>query len=822
MRNRAGAQFDERQFLVRLAILAVIAAAAALVPTAGDRGPLIAAFLVVVVLPLHLVIRRVVGRPNPAGPLDLLAVVAATVIAAIDPDLWQPALVFQMLNIGGAVAFLPARWTLVLSVVSGGSMTAVAWAHGVDGAVNMLVIAAVFLPALIAGAHQRNSRERRSTERVNALADSMPLLIWETRGSGIDVASVVGRAEAVVGLSIRELRGFGLHELVIDEDRERRERAVRAGEGSIDYRVRVHGGEIVWLRDHLHRSHIGSREVVRGITLDISALRAQQDRLHRQDAIVRRMSALVLVVEGPSPDLASRVMQVHDNIGWLSEQPGGEETLGEMLPEIARHADLAVALAELGETTPSIEVEHLKITDRSGNPRHVEIELFCLPDEAVAILVEDVTEREQAMERVRYQARHDQLTGLRNRTELMTTVDDWIEAGRDVTLLLIDLDNFKDVNDALGHYTGDELLRVLSLRLTHAVRADDLVTRLGGDEFAVAVPDAEPAEVDILVGRILSRLRASVVVEGATLAPSASIGVARAPLRAQDAESLLRCADVAMYEAKRSRSGSWHYGPSMATDPQRLQLSAELREGFALGEIVVHLQPVVALDSGRISGAEVLVRWQHPSRGILAPQEFLDLVQVAGLDGQLVSTVLAAGVSAAARLPDDVSVAMNISAADLRRPELSGLLGRLLIEYGVSAERIELELTESEILDDSGVVQATLESLSTLGIGIAIDDFGTGYSSFARLRELPLSRLKIDRRFVSGMVDHEPDDVIVRSMVDLAENMGLRTTAEGVESEEQQHRLAALGCEHGQGFLYGRPMPVQEFVEVVETERTTP
>ena len=817
-RAGAGAQFDRRQFRVRIAIVLALSLGAAVVPSAGENRYWVSALLVLVVWPAHYAIRHVVGRPNPTGWLDLLAVLAGSAMSAIEPGIWHAALVFQMLNVGGAVAFLPQRWTSILGGVSVSTMAVVAALRPVDNPVPMLVVVCVFLPALIAGAVQRNARERRSSSRVDALVASLPVLIWESATDATEIRSVVGRPEQVLGHPLPDILGAGLHGLVAPEDRDRRRLALRSGQGTVEYRLRRSDGATIWLRDQLRREQTDRGEVIRGVTTDISRSRDQRVRLERQDEIVRRMSALVLVLDDPTAGPDARLRQVNDNISWIDHAVTSGARFGDVVPELAGHPRISAACAALGPIE-SIEIESISVTDRRGVGRHVQVELFALPDGAAALLVEDVTERETAMAHVRHQATHDALTGLANRSRLMETVDRHIALGGDMTLLLIDLDNFKDVNDTLGHYTGDELLKILSLRLRNSVRSADLVARLGGDEFAVAVPDAGAAELDALIERILVRLRAKVVVDGATLAPGASIGVANAPLHAGDAESLLRCADVAMYEAKRARVGFWHYGPSLQADPSRLHLSAELREALGHGQLGIHLQPVVSLRTGLVRSAEVLVRWDHPERGLLHPADFLDLVLVAGLDSQLVEQVLSAGVDAAAELPAGISVAVNVSAADLRRPDLADLVGQLLDGRGVDPTRLEVELTESELIDDSGIVAGTLGSLSELGVQIAIDDFGTGYSSFARLRELPLDRLKIDRRFVGGMIDHERDDVIVRSMIDLAENMGLRTTAEGVETEAQRELLEALGCEDGQGFLFGRPQPLADLHRTIERRR---
>jgi diguanylate cyclase (GGDEF)-like protein len=423
--------------------------------------------------------------------------------------------------------------------------------------------------------------------------------------------------------------------------------------------------------------------------------------------------------------------------------------------------------------------------------------------------------RRQAAEN-EYLALHDPLTDLPNRSLFHDRAGQAILAakrdGASVALLILDLDRFKEVNDTLGHHNGDLLLKEIGIRVSSTLRESDSIARLGGDEFGVLLRTVAEADAARSAGeKIRKALRDPFTLEGVTLDLGASVGIAVYPEHGDDVETLLQRADVAMYLAKEDHSGCEVYSPERDEySPSRLALVGELRRAIDKGELVLHYQPKAELHSGRVVGVEALVRWQHPERGLLSPDEFVPLAERTGLIRELTLYVLdaALGQSRAWREGGfEPSISVNLSARDLLDVELPETIRGLLERHDVGAERLELEITESVILSDPMRARAVLSQLNAMGIQLAIDDFGSGYSSLAYLKRLPVGEIKIDRSFVMNMEQDENDAVIVRSTIDLARNLGLRVVAEGVESEEVWRDLARLQCDLAQGYFLSRPMP---------------
>ncbi len=420
-------------------------------------------------------------------------------------------------------------------------------------------------------------------------------------------------------------------------------------------------------------------------------------------------------------------------------------------------------------------------------------------------------------DRHEHAARHDALTGLPNRT-LYTERLEASLAVRDVvlTVMLLDLDRFKEVNDTLGHHYGDELLVQVAARLTGEVRAGDTVARLSGDEFAVLLPGADVDRARGLAGRLQERLHQSFVLRDVTVDVEASIGIAvREPAVAVSADEMLRAADVAMYEAKDTKNGAVVYEPATtAAPPSRLLLLGDLRRALAQREeLVLYYQPKVALASGELCGVEALVRWHHPARGLIAPGEFVPMAENTGLINLLTTHVLARAVAQAAAWRAagvDVPVAVNLSPRCLTDRSLRDRVEGLLAEHRLPARLLRLEVTESAVMANPALAMATLHGLHRLGVRLSIDDYGTGYSSMAYLRQLPVDELKIDRSFVVNLSGADDDDaVLVRSAVDLGHNLGMTVVAEGVEHAGQVEALRRLGCDIAQGYHYARPEPAE-------------
>ena len=430
-----------------------------------------------------------------------------------------------------------------------------------------------------------------------------------------------------------------------------------------------------------------------------------------------------------------------------------------------------------------------------------------------------------------YDASHDHLTGLTNRAFFLRAGTAAIEASRAsgsaTGLLLIDLDHFKEVNDALGHATGDRLLREVAGRLLHAVRGEGTVARLGGDEFAVLLPGLMDAEVaDVVADRLLEVLAAPLDCEGVKLSVEASIGVSAFPDDGAEVDELLRRADIALYEAKESRGAVRHYrGDRDASNFERLTLAAELRTALEQDEIVLHFQPQMDLATGRVVGIEVLSRWQHPTRGLLGPAEFIPVADHTGLARAFTAHVLEQAVATAAswlRADSQLSLAVNLSARNLLDRQLPDDVARVLAKHGVAGRQLVLEITETSVVSDLELAEHVLADLRSLGVELSVDDFGTGYSSLALLQRIAVNEIKVDRSFVAGAFGSRSDRAIVRATVELGHSLGLRVVAEGVEDAGTHELLVGLGCDRAQGYLLGRPVPASELLLASGTQVPVP
>jgi diguanylate cyclase (GGDEF)-like protein len=377
-------------------------------------------------------------------------------------------------------------------------------------------------------------------------------------------------------------------------------------------------------------------------------------------------------------------------------------------------------------------------------------------------------------------------------------------------VLLIDLDRFKEINDVLGHASGDVLLSRVGPLMSTGVREGDILARLGGDEFAAVLMGADEATAIRVAHRLTDLLTETVDIDGVLLQVEASIGIAVSH-NTEDIDTLLRQADIAMYTAKRARCGFAVYQSEQATSTrERLNLLGELRRALGESEIELHYQPKLSLPDGSLAGVEALARWQHPTRGLLAPGEFIPAAESTGLIVPLTLQVLQLALAQQQRwraAGHDFPVAVNLSPRCLAEPDLTQRILEMLEEHGTPAHHLELEITENTLASDPDRALATLTSLHAAGIRISIDDFGTGYSSMSYLKRLPVSELKVDRSFVSGMLVDAEDAVLVRSLVDLGHNLGLSVVAEGVEDQATLDALTEAGCDIAQGFHLGRPMP---------------
>ena len=427
---------------------------------------------------------------------------------------------------------------------------------------------------------------------------------------------------------------------------------------------------------------------------------------------------------------------------------------------------------------------------------------------------QDITEEQHREELIRHLARHDALTDLPNRVffkEEMARLAERLEGGEaGVALLCIDLDRFKLVNDTLGHGAGDRVLVCAANLLRAAVREGDLVARLGGDEFAILTgPLGDRGEAEAIAARVVDALAAPLPIEGSQIVVGASVGVAVAPFDASDSQALLRNADLALYRAKRDGRGTYRFFERGMDEAlrERRALEASLSTALERGELRLLYQPVVSLADNRISSVEALLRWDHPERGPIPPTDFIPIAEETGLIIDIGAWVLGEAAHAAARWPEDVRIAVNLSVAQFRGRNLVETVERAVRRAGLAPHRLELEITESLLLGDSEATFALLHRLRDMGVRIAMDDFGTGYSSLSYLRRFPFDKIKIDRSFMPDLSEAEGTSPIVEAMIGLGRSLGMTTTAEGVETETQLELVRRQGCAEAQGFLFCPPLP---------------
>jgi diguanylate cyclase (GGDEF)-like protein len=426
---------------------------------------------------------------------------------------------------------------------------------------------------------------------------------------------------------------------------------------------------------------------------------------------------------------------------------------------------------------------------------------------------ENITERRAVEARIAHMARHDALTGLPNRTMFHETLDNALALARRghlVALHCLDLDQFKTVNDTLGHPVGDALLQQVAQRLLNGVRETDTVARLGGDEFAIVQSAIDaPTDATALARRLNETIEMPFEIDGHQIVIGTSIGIAFAPQDGLDADLVLKCADLALYRAKQDGRGTYRlFQAEMdAAIQARRAMELELRQALPGGQLELFYQPQVDVRARRVAGCEALLRWRHPSMGLVSPDRFIGLAEETGLIVSIGEWVLRQACAAAATWPEASKIAVNVSAVQFRSNDLVGTVIGALRESGLPASRLELEITESVMLQDTDATLATLHKLRELGVQIAMDDFGTGYSSLSYLRRFPFDRIKIDKSFVSELGKRDDCIAIVRAVIALGRDLGIEITAEGVETREQLEMLERVGCDEIQGYLFSRPVP---------------
>ena len=431
-------------------------------------------------------------------------------------------------------------------------------------------------------------------------------------------------------------------------------------------------------------------------------------------------------------------------------------------------------------------------------------------------LTEEVKERRIAEAKAQSLAKRDPLTGFYNRRALAERGEPMLAQavvqGRAVAMLLLDLDHFKNVNDVHGHAIGDALLQAAAAEIVQALPADAFIARLGGDEFACAFPfdPMDTGYVESVARVVVARLAQPFALATTQVHVSVSAGIARSGPESDSIDALMRCADIAMYAAKQlGRNRHVWFDPSMERELQaRNDIEAGMRLAIPRGEIVPFFEQQIDFATGRLQGFEVLARWHHPTRGLLEPDSFMPVAHDSGMIGDMSLAVIRAALAEARDWDSSLSISVNIAPVQLKDPWFAQKLVKLLTETGFPAHRLEVEITETSLFENLATAQSIAASLKNQGIRLALDDFGTGFSSLAHLRALPFDRIKIDKSFVTSIRENPESRAIVSAITRLGDSLGLPVTAEGIESREIEQALIDLGCHRGQGYFYGRPMPV--------------
>ncbi len=674
--------------------------------------------------------------------------------------------------------------------------------------------------------HDADAAVERSEERLRLAMEAAELTVWEWDPHSDRV--VVARAGDGRGTLATLLEGFGTAERDAI-----RTTLLRGGTVSGTWAVERPGRPPCWLELHAKPApgtrvsdpraprHADGPTRVVGVLRDVTERRRAEERLRQAGVVFQRIADAIVMT-----DARRRIVSVNPAFvsltGWRLDEVVGRD-VDALLHEPPHPEGFwdALALAPDGHWRGEVGLRRRDgrlLTALQTASRVPEAE-----DDSVRYVVtcSDLTSMRRAQEQLSYLAHHDVLTGLPNRALLDERLDHELQrvrrSGQGVALMFIDLDGFKTINDSLGHAAGDRLLQEVARRLRASIRDADTAARLGGDEFVVVMTDlAQPEDAGVLAGKLLTLLAEPVDVGGRRVTVSASIGVAVFPQDGGDRGTLMMAADSAMYAAKaHGRNHVSFYTRALASRARRrLDVEQGLRRSLERGEMALHFQPIVGLDDGRLVAAEALLRWQRSDGAPIAPQQFVPIAEDSGLIESIGLFVLERACghaadwrSAGLALP---RLCVNVSPRQLERGDFAGRLQQMLADAGMPPEQLEVEVTETALRAGAASLRQ-LDTLKGLGVAIAIDDFGTGYSSLSALKHLPLDRLKIDRSFVHDLPGDPSALAIVETIVAMSRTLGLRVTAEGIETSAQLAALRRIGCEDGQGFLLGSPLTADAF-----------
>ena len=781
----------------------------------------------------HVQAKRTGAAPTWMHFTDMVGVL---IFPAISPDSAVPATLVMLAVVSLAASVSGLGPALVTTLIGTLGLLAINTQDPLPDAALLIAGFAIAALMIATAVGQLAAVEDRVRRRLNTVVDNLDAILWVRNPADDCFTFVNQRATTMLGWSEDEWLAPGfwkanLHPADLTATTEVVARAVALGiDHEVSYRFRAADGHWVHLHDRVTVSvdGAGAAKTLQGMSIDVSDRVQIEHRVNQYADIVDRIDQALIVLRLEGDDDGD---EAEEQLRLRAANPAAERLMRRDLYSLigdrvedafpalvgSRLRDRLVGVVERGVP---LRVDDLIVQPVDADQRVVTLRAFPLPDRSVAISLQDITDAVAASEALRRQALYDGLTGLPNRRlfdqELHRAVRDAPTRGHQVALLVMDLDQFKEVNDALGHHVGDQLLRGIGDRLTREFD-DALVARLGGDEFAlVLVGDVTEELARQVAGRIRDTLTEPFLMDDVRLQSNASIGIALYPDHADDVPTLIQRADVAMYMAKRAGTGAAVYAAEHdRSSVERLTLIGDLPDAVSLDQFELHFQPCVDLRTGIPVRAEALVRWNHPRLGRIGPDQFIELAELSGAIQPLTRWVLREGMIAATRwraAGHHIGLAVNLSVRNLYDPELVPYVAQELSISQVPAGDLVLELTETELMDDPGLAREIFTQLGDLGVGTAIDDFGTGYSSLTYLRDLPLQEVKIDKSFVSEMHRRSEEFTIVRSMIDLGHNLGLKVVAEGVEHADDLVLLRRLGCDLAQGFHLAKPLPLDELL----------
>ena len=833
---------------VRLAATFVIPAALALLPIFGPQRYVLALIAFVAGLACNGWLLHNINRGNPIPRLIAMSdLLTAVLVIALVPLAYSIGITLIVSMTSLYVFWFGRRTTVQLIGGVGVALVVIGvWRQPelwVPAWIAWLITSA--LGTVILSSVAEVSMQTRN--RYNDLVNGIDALVWESAGEGGDADYVSDRVIDLLGFSPAEFANFSflashVHPDDIDELVDSRRRITQGESVEVHYRIR----DALGRTRHLHERVTVALDAEgrtchrRGVMIDETArTEAESSVRGYADFIEGIPIALSILRLDDMDDPASIRVVIGNPASALLVGMSLEHVVGQRLTDLFDATpEFLDRLADVVRLQTSLEQPAIKVGD---NDEVYALRAMPLPDQCIGISLDDVTKRARIAESLRHQALHDHLTGLPNRARFSERLDAALtrtaaEGGHaangrprdaagapagsgtdrpETALIMMDLNQFKEVNDTLGHEYGDRLLIEVSRRLARGLRGCDTISRLGGDEFAILLtgPGAGTT-VDEVAERVHELTGQPFQIDEHRLQVGSSIGIAVCPDHAEDGAALMRHADAAMYRAKAEGGGIVRY--SSAADVSggtQLELLSDLWDAVQSDQLVVHYQPRIDLVSLRTLGVEALVRWEHPSRGLLPPAEFIELAEVSGAISALTRVVTERATTDLNDLPGstELCVSINLSARNLQDPMLVSWVADLLERTGFPPTALCFELTEAQLNEDPAQALEALHGLRRLGVRLCIDDFGTGYSSLAYLRELPIDEVKIDPSFIADL--DGGDTTLVRSVIDLAHNLGLHVVAEGVETPSALATLRDLGCDSAQGFHLASPMPLVDLTQ---------